>query len=158
MALRLLAQTPRAGRWNHRLLVAPQHGFSETEVLEYLARASAEPIGKDYIAVSRDVRQASSGREGREMLVLVGVASTSLSPEQHQKLSRLLNEMLERLADLVTEQIDWDREGKRLLVERDELERWVQKVALPDEQLFKTKWQRFVGYLKVAVKWMQQKA
>lgn len=152
MALQFIVQTPRAGQWNHRLLISPQSTLSEEKILNYIAEASSKPLGKDYFAVSHTVRQTSTGREGEEILILVGIAADKLMPIQKEALQKKLQTILEQLNLLVTTGVDWVNDGKSLLVMREELESWVQKLDLPIEWLYQTYWQRLRKFLRFITK------
>lgn len=148
MALQFIAQTPRAGRWHHRILVPTQHALSETETLDYISRASAEPVGKDYLACSQAVRQTSTGRSGHELLVLKGVAGTRLNDTQRQALQIQLEARLQDLAALV-QRIDWEQEGKGLLLVHAELDAWAKALKLAPECCYFSAWQRLLRFLKL---------
>jgi len=114
----LIAETPRAGKWNHRFIAAPDGSLSDSEIKKILAAARSNPQGDDYLAVS--VETAESGRTGKEILVLVGVDVKKLSESQRQQIVTQLKQRLPNLATLVTE-IDWDR---AILLRRRELGEW----------------------------------
>lgn len=121
----LIAETPRAGKWNSRFLAAPDGSLSDSEVAKIVTAARRNPKGDDYLAVSADRAQLLSGRTGKEILVLVGVDVKKLSETERQQIFKQLEQRLnEDLATLVTEGIDWDRDGQALLVKRRELGDW----------------------------------
>jgi hypothetical protein len=121
----LIAETPRAGKWNSRFLAAQDGSLSDSEVAKIVTAARRNPRGDDYLAVSADRAQLLSGRTGKEILVLVGVDVKKLSEtERLQKIVDQLDQRLDDLATLVTEGIDWDRDGQAILVKRRELGEW----------------------------------
>ncbi|HEW98409.1 MAG: hypothetical protein DRR16_12550 [Candidatus Parabeggiatoa sp. nov. 3] len=120
----LVAETPRAGKWNHRFIAAPNGSLSDSEVAKMIAAARRNPQGDDYLAVSAETTQSMSGRTGKEILVLTGVDVKKLSDNQRQQIIAQLGQQLIDLATLVTEKIDWDKEGQAILVKRPELGEW----------------------------------
>jgi hypothetical protein len=120
--LQLVAETPRAGFWNHRFVITPHVNLSEKEIAKIITKARHNPYGDNYLAVSSETAQMRSGRIGREILVLVGLGE--LSSEQHEQAVQLLKNKLFELAKLVTQTIDWEIEGKQLFVVRPELAKW----------------------------------
>ena len=119
----LFAETPRAGRWNHRFLVPNELSMSEEQLAENAARARQRAQGADYLAVVRQVEQQDGGRMADELLVLHGVNVEHLDAATRRVLVKRLEERLDDLEHLV-EIIDWEQEGKRLVVHRQELSQW----------------------------------
>ncbi|TGO03326.1 hypothetical protein PN36_08200 [Candidatus Thiomargarita nelsonii] len=119
----LIAETPRAGKWNHRFIAAQDCSLSDSEIKKIVAAARRNPQGDDYLAVSVKTAQSVSGRTGNEILVLVGVDVKKLSETQRQQIVTQLEQRLADLATLVTE-INWDRDGQAILVKRRELGEW----------------------------------
>ncbi len=119
----LIAETPRAGKWNHRFIAAQDCSLSDSEIQKIVTAARRNPQGDDYLAVSVEMAQSVSGRTGKEILVLVGVNAKKLSETQRQPIVTQLKKQLKNLATLVTE-IDWDRDGQAILVKRRELGEW----------------------------------
>jgi hypothetical protein len=133
--LQLVAQTPRAGDLNHRLLVAADSNLSESEVAQLLDEAARNPQGENYLAVSAEkIKQVKSHRTGTEILVLVGVDVKRLSDGQRQQIMAQLRQQLDELASLVTSTIDWSQE-KHLLIRREELAKWEEAFqGLPEKK------------------------
>jgi len=128
MSVFLIAQTPRAGLRNH-CFVVPEHFIeltSRREVGERLSAAISQPEGDDYIAVSQTVEQIGSGRQGHEILILVGLDIKQLSESERKKLRSKLKDYLSQFEILVTQTIDWEKSGSDLFVQRSELEKWGQ--------------------------------
>ncbi|MEN8219782.1 MAG: hypothetical protein ABFS56_26230, partial [Pseudomonadota bacterium] len=121
----LIAQTPRAGLGNHNFVVPPDLPISIKEVQERINTAIFQPEGKDYIAVSQIVEQVADGRQGREILMLVGLDVEQLSDEQREAVRAKLKDDLSEFAILVTQTIDWKKTGGDF-VERRELLHWGQ--------------------------------
>lgn len=119
----LFAETPRAGRWNHRFLVPPEAACSEERLAEQAARARQRSQGGDYLAVVRQVQQHEGGREADELLVLQGIAVDRLDAATRRVLLQRLEQRLDDLQQLV-EAINWEQDGKRLVVRREELSQW----------------------------------
>lgn len=118
----LFAETPRAGRWNHRFLVPEELTMTEEQLAEEASRARQQHQGSNYLAVVRQVEQPSSGRTADELLVLHGVAE-HLDAATRRELLKRLEARLDDL-DRLVQTLDWEREGKRLLVRRQELAAW----------------------------------
>jgi len=100
----LIARTPRAGRFNHVNLLPPElpRNFRPAD---YLGAAVGQPVGENYIAATRTVRQVESAREGREVLVLAGVRIPA-DPTVRAELTKWLDATLEAVGQFVTER-DW---------------------------------------------------
>ncbi len=121
----LVAETPRAGKLNHRFLAAANSTLSDSEVSQIVATARKNQKGDNYLAVTVDTAQPLSGRTGKEILVLVGINVKKLSEIQHQQILEQLEQRLTDLATLVTEKIDWDdRKNQALLLKHPELGKW----------------------------------
>jgi len=155
--IQLVAETPRAGKWNHRFIVSSTGDLSDSEVAKVVATARRNLQGEDYLAVSVKTAQSVSGRTGDEILVLTGIEVNKLSGIQRQQIMAQLEQRLAELAVLVTEKIDWEQEGQALLVKRVELANWekdfkglpiAKKVKPPVEKLPARKWHP--GQLKLA--------
>lgn len=127
----LIALTPRAGDWNHRFLVSPD----SKRGVDYLARvthnAKTKAIGQNYISVQRRVTQTTGGRGGTEILVLSDVDLSQFDAEKIERLRKQLECHLDDLANLVTNVIDWDKEGQLDPVRRRELEDWLDVYIAP---------------------------
>lgn len=121
----LIVATPRAGRWNHRTLVPP--GLKENQV-ERISRCIAEARdqlnGKEWLAVSRMVKQSQGGREGQELLILADVDTEKLSPKIKKEILQRLENDFDDLERLILHGIDWDTEGRDDPVKRPELAQW----------------------------------
>ncbi len=127
--IQLVAETPRADKWNHRFIVSSTGDLSESEVAKVVAAARRNLQGEDYLAVSVKTAQSVSGRTGDEILVLTGIEVNKLSGTQRQQIMAQLEQRLAELAVLVTEKIDWERAGQSLLVERAELVEWEKAIS-----------------------------
>ncbi|MCA9174737.1 MAG: hypothetical protein KDB14_09665 [Planctomycetales bacterium] len=127
----LFAETPRAGRWNHRFLVPESLSLSEEQLAEQAARARRRPQGANYLAVVRSVEQPATGRAADELLVLHGVEVERLDAATRRVLLKRLAQRLEDLEQLV-EALDWEQEGKRLVVHRRELKEWFDADFAPE--------------------------
>ena len=124
----LIAATPRAGRWNHRFLVPPQTSFSEAEVAHWADEARRSDVGPDYLAAVRQgVVQQASGRSGIELLILVALPIERLSESDRSRIQENLTRRLDELERLVLDGIDWERNGRQVLVPRQELQQWYEK-------------------------------
>jgi hypothetical protein len=134
MSTFLIAQTPRAGLRNH-CFVVPENFLqltSRREVRERLSTALSQAEGNDYIAVSKTVEQVASSRQGREMLVLVGIDVQQLSENDRKNVRTKLYDYLSQLEILVTETIDWEKSDGDFFVLRSELDKWGQDKFFKD--------------------------
>jgi len=127
--LQLVIETPRAGKWNHRFIAAKDGSLSESEVTKIIAAARRNSQGDNYMAVSSETAQSVSGRTGKEILVLVGVDVKQLSDIERQQIIEQLQQRLADVATLVTETIDWNKDGKELLLRRPELSDWTKEFS-----------------------------
>ena len=99
----LIAHTPRAGQWNHVALLPPGEHPHGIDVAAFLSVPSG--AGDNYLAVSAEVEQPTTGRKGREVLVLAGVALPE--GEKLVKLEEWLRDRLGALGGVIT-RFDWD--------------------------------------------------
>jgi hypothetical protein len=103
----VLAQTPRAGRFNHLNLVPARVSLpARLRPNDVLGAAQTRPIGRDYIAAVREVRQGETARYGKEVLVLTGIRppiDINLRTAVIQWLEGKLDELDVALGDM-----DWD--------------------------------------------------
>lgn len=119
----LFAETPRAGRWNHRFLVPQGCDVDESALAEWAARARDGELGERHIAVvRRDVEQAAGGRRGDELLVLI-VPATCGQSERAELRRRLEQRMVELEAWIGA--LDWEQSGQRLVVRCELLNTWL---------------------------------
>jgi hypothetical protein len=122
----LIASTPRAGIWNHRLLVANDFQHEILDLYDLVKTAREKPQGKAWISVSRLVKQFDSEREGKEILILGDIDVHQLKTEQIKNIEHRLQKHLEDdLNELVTRDIDWKRDGKDDPIIRKELSAWI---------------------------------
>lgn len=125
----LLARTPRAGKHNHVDLVPPGVTLpTEFSHLISLATEHGLGSGKHYLASTQKVLQTSSGRTGHETLLLYGVDVAQL--QRQGRLGQVqagLEQLRAVLGELVTQQIDWTRNGPAP-VSRRELADWLRQL------------------------------
>lgn len=76
------------------------------------------------MAVKKSVQQSHSGRLGNEILVLYGINRLELTADQEKTLEEKLHNALHDVSILVTEKIEWDQEGKSIVVKRPEINHW----------------------------------
>lgn len=145
MSIQLLAETPRAGRLNHRFIVAQGSSIGDALAQTILTQARDQAEGKDYLAVSRSAQQ-TGGREGEEILVLHGVNVQALSQRQREEIRAKLKRYLDALETLVTKDIDWEHEGVNPVLQRAELKQWEQAFKeLTKVSLLKQRWVMMAG-------------
>ncbi len=122
-----MIETPRAGKWNHRHIVAP--GIQQQAYLDIIETARQKSEGDNFLAVGHDnkVKQFTTDRYAPELLILAGVDTKRLSKNQKQALHDSLTSLLEPVDKLVTGDIDWNREGENDPVVRKELADWFNK-------------------------------
>jgi len=123
----VFALTPRGGRWNHRYLVPRNCNVSQRKLLA-IAEQACSGQSPHVVSVSREVQQPASGRPGREILIATDSRLREKSSPLHQAVEDCLRQYLIPLKDLV-DRIDWDTEGRQLIVERDELSAWREEVC-----------------------------
>ena len=144
----LIAETPRAGQLNYRFIVPRGTDINTRDLERYFgtARGRAESVGHGYIAVSRAVYQ-EGGREGNETLVLANVDTQALPAPDCAWIVDKLNERISELGNLVTESIDWAKEGGTATVECEKLNEWSKDFRdLPS--IKRSKWR---GWGKMAI-------
>ncbi|MDQ5911384.1 MAG: hypothetical protein QG599_3481 [Pseudomonadota bacterium] len=120
----ILIETPRAGKWNHRHIVAP--GIPQQAYLDIIETARQKSEGDNFLAVGHNnkVKQFTTDRYAPELLILAGIDTKRLSKNQKQALQDSLTSLLSSVDKLVTENIDWNREGENDPVVREELAVW----------------------------------
>ena len=136
----LLSETPRAGIYGHRFILPSGLKMKPARVEEFLRRAAANDIGRDYLAVNRQVKQQLANgalRTGKETIVLANINVGALPPKRQDAILEFLHKRLSDLDGLIAE-IDWPAEGKSTAVHRDELNNWLaseEMRGLPPSQL-----------------------
>ena len=125
----LIVSTPRAGRWNHRLLVAKSDSTEVMNRHELVATVRKQMEGHAWLAVARPVQQMNNARTGDEILLLGDIDTARLTPEKKTQIMDHLQNYLENdLDQLVTIKIDWNREGKSDPVKCLELDNWLSQL------------------------------
>ena len=124
----LIAETPRAANDRHAFLIPRGASLDENTVRGYMAAASRQKEGPDYISDSRLVKQSlanGSVREGCERLVLIGVDASKISKIQGEieHVRKFLREKLMLLGECATE-ISRARAERSTLIQIDELGAW----------------------------------
>jgi len=125
----LVAETPRAGRWNGCLLVPEDSEITPAKAAPYFEDARKIPEGENYLAVSREVTQPTTGRVGSEYLLLAGVDVRALGPVRKEEVSRVMNKLLDDLEDLVVRTIRWDELPQASLVKCPGMSGWLEKLG-----------------------------
>jgi hypothetical protein len=106
----LFAETPRAGKYNHRFLVPDGCDTPSDLLLEtYIPKVRDDRKGKDFVGVSWEVKQIDTNRIGKEILVLAA-PYCDLSPLADQLFEHLKSHQ-DELTEIVTEKIDWNKIG-----------------------------------------------
>jgi hypothetical protein len=132
-ALFFVAETPRAGESGHRFILPPGCSEGSSLAAEFCRNAVKYGAGKNFVGVKQPVvRHLPNGavRRGVETLVLVGVDYPRLDNDQKQHLKTVLTRRLADLETLVTQRIDWKREGQSLVVTRQEFGNWLREDGL----------------------------
>lgn len=148
----IFAMTPRAGMWNYRYLV-PTGGdkWPQKELSRLADAAGKSDRGDEFLSVSQEVSQPSTGRVGSELLVVADSRIKTLRAKQDQailgEVTRRLQTYQQELDKLMTSRDDWDSLAPRLIVELPELDQWQQELEeqfrgvapLPEGPEFKRK-------------------
>jgi hypothetical protein len=88
--------------------------------------------GQDFLVVVRDgVVQAEGGRSGDEFLIVAGLPAHCPSEANRGLIADNLRRRLDDLERLIVNGIDWEREGRDMLVSRPELVEWYQADVVP---------------------------
>jgi len=132
----LIVETPRWGGEGHRFLVPP--GNWDVEQVQKALKAAAEkPVGESWVAVSYPVPQVlkdGTTRVAQETIALVGVAGTSLRPDQLTKLCDQLFGMCEGIKSIAEDSKRVAQaaksKSKSTLAPCDELDAWLQRLSL----------------------------
>ena len=119
----LVAETPNAADGTHRYLASPDHGLEQHQIERWMQEARYQPVGKDYVAVSRRVVQEKTGRPAADLLLLVGVDTDQLRRSKRlEPIRATLGEYVAKLPGVVQE-IDWRKEGS--IAETETFGRWL---------------------------------
>lgn len=122
----LVAQTPRSKRLDpHCYLTQDDSVITADQARSLVRDAQQSPQGDNYMSAQREVYQPN-GREGWEVLVLVGVDVNGLSKGRREAVQAFLNRKLDDLATLVTKTVDWTKHNETDLVKVSELNTWLQ--------------------------------
>jgi len=153
----LFVQTPRSDH-NYRYLVPTENNAQESDVNRLMAEVNKhfklndhdDAFGDTYIAVRRRVQQITSNRSGDEIIVLFGVNPENMSEdERHHIISELRHRLDQEVEQLVLHRIDWQRDGKSLLVPRPELNDWIKPIAAYISHKALLNWQELSDLLPV---------
>lgn len=127
----LIIETPRAGPWNHRFIISQPGALNEVQLGSYIAAARSQTSGADYLAVHRTVVQRQTGRQGEEMLALVGLEVGALGAGQQTALHDMLTQLLAtEVEQLIASTIAWEAEGRQNPVVRPELLAWENRLGV----------------------------
>ena len=122
----LVAETPRGGRWNSCLIVAEGSGIDPVFAAYYLEAARREASGADYLAVSREVTQPTTGRVGRETLVLAGIAERELNPTRREEVVKAMEGLLMKDLDELIRADPWRDRPQSSLIEHPDVSSWAE--------------------------------
>lgn len=116
--------TPRAGSRNHRYIVPTGVSWSQ----EMLAKKADDVIhaggrATDYLSAQRDVIQPTTGRPASEWTILHDSKLRRAGPATRDRLQAAVNEW-SKTVDGILGGVDWDSDGKDLLIHRPELLDW----------------------------------
>lgn len=134
----LIADTPRAGRLNHRTIVPLNIAAKNETIRDFVDRARSAVEKKnfrpatDYLAVSREVEQiGQEKRVGTEVLILAGIDSLGLSPTELVNIRGKLEGRMLDLESLVQKGIDWRTKDAtdNLILHRRELNDWSEEFS-----------------------------
>jgi len=88
---------------------------------------TTEETGENRTTVWQEVEQVTTGRrKGREMLILVA-PGRKLTDEGKERIKNLLRNYQVRLAELVTQKIDWNK-ASGLVVQHSDLDTWMDEL------------------------------
>jgi hypothetical protein len=130
------AETPRAGQWNHRFIIPKNYDVPEDVLNKYGELVREGQKGSDFIGVRQEVKQHFGAKTGYETLILA-TPNYDLSKCKSQVESRLRN-LQQPLEHIVTKKIDWDKDGKSLIVPNSELTQWRHDLELLLKKLKKS--------------------
>lgn len=122
----LMAETPRGGRWNSCLIVAEGSGIDPVTAAPYLEAARGGALGDDYLAVSREVTQPTTGRVGRETLVLAGVAVRKLGARRRAEVEKAMQGLLLKDLDELIRADPWRDRPQASLIEHPAMSDWAE--------------------------------
>jgi hypothetical protein len=138
----IFAETPRAGELGHRFLVPVDLSVSESEIAKFFQVIDGDlSVGANFVAIGRKVPQRSAAgaiREGREVVILVGVDVSRISGYELALVLTSLQGCLDKLYHLVNGGIDWTKATGEGIVRRKELKVWLED--LPTDLIPVTEW------------------
>ncbi|MBU0484325.1 MAG: hypothetical protein KKB30_07410 [Proteobacteria bacterium] len=123
----LIAETPRAGNRGHRFIVPTGLEISSSDLELFFQKATRQNRGRNFLSVNRQVKQlltSGSVRTGTETLMLAGIETAALNPQEIDNLDKTLQKRLIDLEQLVTTEINWEKDGQNTMVIRKELTDW----------------------------------
>jgi hypothetical protein len=127
----LIAETPRAGRWNGCLIVPEGIPIDQATAVRYTTEARKYARGRDYFMVNHVVVQPTTGRKGQELLILAGIDIRALSRQEGKELEdHLRDHLLVKLEELVMNKVEWDQHRQPSLIARPELCAWLDELPL----------------------------
>jgi hypothetical protein len=133
----LIADTPRAGRLNHRTIVPVDIAVDDETIRDFVARARStawkdHTHAADYVAVSRKAKQmGSEARDGTEWLILAGLDTARLTGAELASMQEKLSARMPDLERLVQKKIDWQAKDAtdHLILRRRELNEWSEEFS-----------------------------
>tara|TARA_Y100000310_G_scaffold340800_1_gene437816 strand:+ start:2759 stop:3244 length:486 start_codon:yes stop_codon:yes gene_type:complete len=126
-----IIETPRAGQWGHRFITTSNFKSDSLVVANYCMRGFRQTEGDDFISSTRLVKQISPNgavRDGNEIIMLAGINVSKLTVQEKIRITKELEKHLVDLEYLIKHVIDWDIEGKNLIVKRKELDLWLKEM------------------------------
>ena len=116
----VFASTCRAGEHNHKF-VAPETVSIPAQILK-------TDTGEDRTSVEQMVEQATAERrKGKEMLIFVA-PGRKLTHCKKEHINELLRGYQDRLAELATQKIDWNKTSSGLVIRHQELDTWMDEL------------------------------
>lgn len=137
-----LAEATRAGELGHRFLVPVDLSVLESEIAKFVQVIDNDlNVGENFVFVGRKVPQrcaAGAIREGREIVILMGVDVSRISGHELALVLMSLQGCLDKLYQLVNGGIDWTKATSDVIVRHNELKEWLED--LPKDLIPVTKW------------------
>ncbi|KOR30336.1 hypothetical protein TI04_06255 [Achromatium sp. WMS2] len=106
----LFIETPRAGKFNHRFIVANGYTGGDTLLSKWASIARGHTEGWGFIAAFHEVTQPTTGRRAIEQLILAGINTDRLAGDQLTNIHTILSDRLTEVERLVMS-VEWEQVG-----------------------------------------------
>jgi hypothetical protein len=127
--IHIVAETPNAGKFNHRFFAAASDADAASVLERYGKRLTGGESGTDFVVLRYEVTQKTSNRTAFEWIGIV-IAGHAISEPLRKKITAELEVFKKELSQLLESgQVSVQELSANLLVKRRELDPWKERIA-----------------------------